>query len=554
MNAPQALLEINDLRIAFGGQTVVHGLNLRIQHGERVALVGESGSGKSVTALSVLRLLESAQLTGQVLWRGQDLLLRSPAEMQRIRGEEIAMIFQEPMTALNPLMTVGQQISEVIQLKKLLRRNDADARAVQWLADTGIDDPERRFAAYPHQLSGGQRQRAMMAMALACEPQLLLADEPTTALDASLRLQMLQLLADLQRKTGMAVLLITHDLALVRHFADRVAVMEKGQVVEQGALAQVFSRPQHPCTQKLLDSRPRRDGLADAAPHPPTLAEPLLQAKNLQVHYPMAKPGFRQWFQKHHFTALKAADFSIFPGTTLGVMGESGSGKSSLAQAVLGLIPYGGQLSFGGQTWQNVPTKDKALRQRVQVVFQDPYGSLSPRMTVGEIVSEGLRWHAPHTPEPQIEAQVLSTLAEVGLSSDDFPDLLNRYPHAFSGGQRQRIALARALVIDPDLLILDEPTSALDVTVQKQILQLLQALQKKRGMAYLLITHDIDVLRAMAHQVLVLQSGEVVEAGEALRVLLEPSHAYTRRLLSAFPEGGAAGLETAHPFPSKSHT
>jgi microcin C transport system ATP-binding protein len=389
----------------------------------------------------------------------------------------------------------------------------------------------------------------MMAMALACEPQLLLADEPTTALDASLRLQMLQLLADLQRKTGMAVLLITHDLALVRHFADRVAVMEKGQVVEQGALAQVFSRPQHSYTQKLLDSRPSRDGLADAAPHSMTLAEPLLQAKNLQVHYPMAKPGFRQWFQKHHFTALKATDFSIFPGTTLGVMGESGSGKSSLAQAVLGLIPYGGQLSFGGQTWQNVPAKDKALRQRVQVVFQDPYGSLSPRMTVGEIVSEGLRWHAPHTPEPQIEAQVLSTLAEVGLSSDDFPDLLNRYPHAFSGGQRQRIALARALVIDPDLLILDEPTSALDVTVQKQILQLLQALQKKRGMAYLLITHDIDVLRAMAHQVLVLQAGEVVEAGEAARVLREPSHAYTRRLLSAFPEEGVAGLETAHPFP-----
>ena len=289
MNAPQTLLELKDLRIAFGGQLVVHGLNLCIQAGERVALVGESGSGKSVTALSVLRLLESAQLTGQVLWHREDLLLRSPGEMQSIRGDEIAMIFQEPMTALNPLMTVGQQISEVLQLKKLLPRREADARAVQWLADTGIDDPDRRFSAYPHQLSGGQRQRAMMAMALASEPQLLLADEPTTALDASLRLQMLQLLADLQQKTGMAVLLITHDLSLVRHFADRVAVMEKGRLVEQGTLSEVFSNPQHPYTQKLLDSRPSRAGLSKAMGHPP----PVLEAHNLQVHYPISRPGFR---------------------------------------------------------------------------------------------------------------------------------------------------------------------------------------------------------------------------------------------------------------------
>ena len=534
MSAP-ALLELKDLRIAFGGQVVVHGLNLRIEAGERVALVGESGSGKSVTALSVLRLLEAAQLNGQALWCGQDILLRSTTEMQSIRGDEIAMIFQEPMTALNPLMTVGQQISEVLQLKKMLSRRDADARAVQWLADTGIDDPKRRFLAYPHQLSGGQRQRAMMAMALASEPRLLLADEPTTALDASLRLQMLELLSDLQLKTGMAVLLITHDLALVRHFADRVAVMEKGQLVEQGTLADVFSKPQHTYTQKLLNSRPSRDGLAQTAfparPHD----QPLLEAKNLRVRYPIRKPGFRNWFQKHHFTALQGADFLITAGTTLGVMGESGSGKSSLAQAVLGLIPHDGILSFVGLTWQNVPAKDKALRQRVQVVFQDPYGSLSPRMTVGEIVSEGLRWHAPQTPETQIEAQVLDTLAEVGLSAAEFPDLLNRYPHAFSGGQRQRIALARALVIQPDLLVLDEPTSALDVTVQKQILQLLQSLQTKRGMAYLLITHDMDVLRAMAHHVIVLQAGQVVEAGQALQVLTQPEHAYTQSLLSAFP-------------------
>ena len=532
MNTPQALLELRNLHIAFGGQAVVHGVNLSIQAGERVALVGESGSGKSVTALSVLRLLESAQLSGQVMWQGQDLLRQTPAEMQRIRGDEIAMIFQEPMTALNPLMTVGQQISEVLQLKKGLPRREADARAVHLLSETGIDDPQRRFGTYPHQLSGGQRQRAMMAMALASEPKLLLADEPTTALDASLRLQMLQLLSDLQQKTGMAVLLITHDLALVRHFADRIAVMEKGHLVEQGALQQVFSKPQHPYTQKLLDSRPSRDGLALASP----IATPLLVAKGLQVRYPMAVPGFRGWFQKHDFTALHGADFSISPGTTLGIMGESGSGKSSLAQAVLGLIPFEGELSFGGQTWHGVPGRDKALRQRVQVVFQDPYGSLSPRMTVGEIVSEGLRLHQAQMPEPDIEARVLATLAEVGLSRADFPDLLNRYPHAFSGGQRQRIALARALVVDPELLVLDEPTSALDVTVQKQILKLLQALQKNRQMAYLMITHDIDVLRAMAHWVMVLQNGQTMEAGPADQVLHRPQHDYTRSLLAAFPD------------------
>jgi microcin C transport system ATP-binding protein len=533
MSTPQALLQLKDLRIAFGGQAVVHGVNLSIQAGERVALVGESGSGKSVTALSVLRLLESAQLSGQVLWQGQDLLKRTPAEMQRIRGDEIAMIFQEPMTALNPLMTVGAQISEVLQLKKLLSRRDADARSVQLLAETGIDDPERRFGAYPHQLSGGQRQRAMMAMALASEPKLLLADEPTTALDASLRLQMLQLLADLQQKTGMAVLLITHDLALVRHFAYRVAVMEKGVLVEQGTFQAVFEQPQHPYTQRLLSSHPTREGLVDM---PPSVTSPILQARHLQVRYPKAVPGFGAWFQKHHFTALQGADFSLSPGSTLGVMGESGSGKSSLAQAVLGLIPFSGELSFAGQTWQGRPAQDKALRRQVQVVFQDPYGSLSPRMTVGEIVSEGLRLHQPHWTPEETEQRVRAALAEVGLVGEGFADVLNRYPHAFSGGQRQRIALARALVVEPALLVLDEPTSALDVTVQKQILELLKALQKKRGMAYLLITHDVDVLRAMAHQVMVLKSGQVVEQGLAEQVLSHPHHPYTRSLVQAFPE------------------
>ena len=540
MNAPQALLDIRGLRIALGGHVVVHGLDLRIAAGERVALVGESGSGKSVTALSVLRLLESAELTGQVLWQGQDLLQQSPAEMQRIRGDEIAMIFQEPMTALNPLMSVGQQISEVLQLKKLLPRRDADARAVHLLSETGIDDPERRFSAYPHQLSGGQRQRAMMAMALASEPKLLLADEPTTALDASLRLQMLQLLADLQVKTGMAVLLITHDLALVRHFADRVAVMEKGHLVEQGSLDEVFVQAQHPYTRRLLSSRPDRQGLVrDEADHDPGMtasgARPLLEAKGLRIRYPMPVPGLRGWFQKHYFTALQGADFQIRAGRTLGVMGESGSGKSSLAQAVLGLIPFEGVVSFAGQSWQGRPAQDLGLRRRVQVVFQDPYGSLSPRMTVGEIVAEGLQLHHPQATATEVAQRVWQVLEEVGLTRQAFPDLLNRYPHAFSGGQRQRIALARALVVEPDLLVLDEPTSALDVTVQKQILDLLQSLQKKRGMAYLLITHDVDVLRAMAHEVMVLQAGVIVECGPARDVLTQAQHPYTLSLVNAFP-------------------
>ena len=540
MNAPQVLLDIRGLRIAWGGHAVVHGPDLRIAAGERVALVGESGSGKSVTALSVLRLLESAELTGQVLWQGQDLLQQSPAEMQRIRGDEIAMIFQEPMTALNPLMTVGQQISEVLQLKKLLPRRDADARAVHLLSETGIDDPERRFSAYPHQLSGGQRQRAMMAMALASEPKLLLADEPTTALDASLRLQMLQLLADLQVKTGMAVLLITHDLALVRHFADRVAVMEKGHLVEQGSLDEVFDQAQHPYTRRLLSSRPDRQGLVrgEADQDPGMTASgtrPLLEAKGLRIRYPMPVPGLRGWFQKHYFTALQGADFQIRAGRTLGVMGESGSGKSSLAQAVLGLIPFEGVVSFAGQSWQGRPAQDLGLRRRVQVVFQDPYGSLSPRMTVGEIVAEGLQLHHPQATATEVAQRVWQVLDEVGLTRQAFPDLLNRYPHAFSGGQRQRIALARALVVEPDLLVLDEPTSALDVTVQKQILDLLQSLQKKRGMAYLLITHDVDVLRAMAHEVMVLQAGVIVESGPARDVLTQAQHPYTLSLVNAFP-------------------
>ena len=525
-----ALLDIQDLRIGFDGTEVVHGVNLSIAPGERIALVGESGSGKSVTALAILRLLEAAQLSGSVRWQGRELLSLDEREMRAIRGDEIAMIFQEPMTALNPLLTIGQQIAEVLELKKGLSWQQAWQHVQELLQDVGIDEPERRANSFPHQLSGGQRQRAMMAMALASEPKLLLADEPTTALDANLRLQMLELLAQLQARTGMAVLLITHDLALVRHFAQKIAVMEKGHLVEQGDCAAVFASPAHPYTRKLLGSRPDRSGLASA----PAYGSPILEVRQLRVQYPVPLPGLRGWFRQGRFEALRGADFSIRCGMTLGVMGESGSGKTSLAQAVLGLIPSEGTLDFAGQRWQGRPAADRPLRRRVQVVFQDPFGSLSPRRTVGEIVAEGLQLHQPQLSNDEVQTRVLATLAEVGLTAEAFPGLLSRYPHAFSGGQRQRIALARALVVEPELLVLDEPTSALDVTVQQQILSLLQDLQRRRGMAYLLITHDLDVLRAMAHEVLVLQGGQVVESGAAEQVLARPAHPYTRGLLAAF--------------------
>ncbi len=524
------LLAIEGLRIAFDGSEVVHGVSLSIAPGERLALVGESGSGKSVTALAILRLLESAQMTGSVRWQGRELLSLDEREMRAIRGDEIAIVFQEPMTALNPLLSIGQQIAEVLEFKKGLKPTEAWQRVYLLLQDVGIEAPERRARSYPHQLSGGQRQRAMVAMALASEPKLLRADEPTTALDANLRLQMLQLLARLQERTGMAVLLITHDLALVRHFAQKIAVMESGHLVEQGDCASVFARPVHAYTRKLLASRPDRAGLAPCPDDGPDV----LQACGLRVSYPVPLPGLRGWFRRGRFDALQGADFSIRAGMTLGVMGESGSGKTSLAQAVLGLIPHQGRLDFGGQTWCGQPAAERALRRRVQAVFQDPFGSLSPRRTVGEIVAEGLQLHQPELGRAALQSRVLDTLAEVGLTPQAFPGLLSRYPHAFSGGQRQRIALARALIVEPQLLVLDEPTSALDVTVQQHILVLLQTLQQRRGVAYLLITHDLDVLRAMAHEVLVLQGGQVVESGRAEQVLAQPVHPYTQGLLSAF--------------------
>ena len=536
------LLDVSDLRVAFGDKEVVHGISFQIAQGEKLALVGESGSGKTISALALLRLVEGGQITGSVQLSGpqpstsdRSLLSLQEREMRAIRGQDIAMIFQEPMTALNPLITVGRQIAEVLQLKKGLTRAEAAQESVRLLAQTGIPEPERRAQAFPYQLSGGQRQRAMIAMALACRPRLLLADEPTTALDVTLRGQILDLLDDLRQQNGMAVLMITHDLNLVRRFADRVIVMENGHIVEQGPVAEVFANPQHAYTQKLIDSRPVRDVVEQ--PVNPSHGTPMLQAQALRVGYPVPLGGVKGWFRKGEFVAVQGADFTLPPGQTLGVVGESGSGKSTLALAALGLLPHGGTLRVQGQGWagnslQNTPA-NQALRRVVQVVFQDPFSSLSPRLTVEEIVGEGLKVHQPGLSTAQRRDQVLAALAEVGLSEAQFPGLLARYPHAFSGGQRQRLAIARALIVQPQVLVLDEPTSALDVTIQKQVLVLLQRLQRDKGLAYLLITHDVDVIRAMAHQVLVMKDGAIVEAGPVQQVLDAPQHPYTQRLLAA---------------------
>jgi len=556
------LLEVNNLRVSFAGKEVVRGIDFSIQPGEKLALVGESGSGKTVTALSLLRLVQNAAISGKATFAGHDgavdLLSLPERALRGIRGQDIAMIFQEPMTALNPLFTVGEQIAEVLQLKKALTPAESAQAAIKLLADTGIPEAARRAGSYPHQLSGGQRQRAMIAMALACQPKLLLADEPTTALDVTLRTQILDLLTGLQQRNGMAVLLITHDLNLVRRFADRIAVMEDGRIVETGPVAQVFDQPQHAYTRKLIDSRPARDvveGRADPA------AAAVLQARDLRVTYPLPIPGVRGWFRKGEFVALHGASFQVPAGQTLGVIGESGSGKSTLALAALGLHPHQGQLLAAGLAWSRDAGSNKRIRRAVQVVFQDPFSSLSPRMTVEEIVGEGLRVHEPGLSAGQRRERVLQALADVGMGEAQsfvagphqdekhplggqqatrsegargqyFPGLLQRYPHEFSGGQRQRLAIARALIIQPQLLVLDEPTSALDVTIQKQVLQLLQKLQRERGLSYLLITHDVDVIRAMAHQVMVLKDGEVLEAGSVDEVLERPQHPYTQTLVA----------------------
>ncbi|MCX4145464.1 dipeptide ABC transporter ATP-binding protein [Paraburkholderia madseniana] len=524
------LLELDHLHVTFGDTVAVNDVTLAIQRGERVALVGESGSGKSVTALSILRLLSDAQVSGSIRFDGQDLLAKSEREMRGMRGSDIAMIFQEPMTALNPLYTVGDQIAETIVVHDGVTANEARKRAVALLGRTGIAEPGKRVNSYPHQLSGGQRQRAMIAMALACRPRLLLADEPTTALDVTIRAQIVELLLELQRdeaeKRGMAVLLITHDLNLVRHFAQRIAVMEQGVLVESGSVEQVFESPQHPYTQRLLASRPQRT-VVPVLPISPVL----LEARDVSVDFKTKLPGVSGWFRSGHFRAVADANVSVRQGETLGIVGESGSGKSTLAMALLGLQrTVHGEIEFQGRALGSYRGAEQtALRSNMQVVFQDPFSSLSPRQTIERIVGEGLALHRPQMSQEARRDKVVSVLREVGLDRT----VLYRYPHEFSGGQRQRIAIARALVLEPRILILDEPTSALDVSIQQQVLKLLAGLQQKYNLGFVFISHDLAVIGAMAHRVAVMQNGSIVESGDVEQIFATPAHPYTRKLLKA---------------------
>ena len=539
-----SLLRFEDLCISFGAgrreKFAVNHLNLEIGRGERVALVGESGSGKTLTALAPLRLEpEGAKVTGKILWNPNanpdpvDLLSLSIENIRRIRGREIAMVFQEPMTALNPLFTIGNQIIEAVQIDQpLLSKSECIDAAVDLLRKTGIPEPEKRFYSYPHQLSGGQRQRAMIAMALACKPRLLIADEPTTALDVSLRLQILDLLKELQEESkeqGMGILLITHDLNLVKHFAQRVAVLNQGNLMEAGTTKQVFEHPTDPYTRALVNSEPVRE-LAPVLP----LAPVLLKAESLSVAYPSSESS--SWFKKvPPHKVLKKVSFQLKQGETIGVIGESGSGKTTLGMAVLGLLGDSGAQVTGevdvlGKDWQKLTSAERrAMRASLQVIFQDPFGSLSPRMNVLQIVAEGLDVHFPNLTSDERESRVIDILKEVGLDRS----ALTRYPHEFSGGQRQRIAIARALILRPQILVLDEPTSALDVSIQKQVLALLSELQKKYNLAYLMISHDLAVIRAMSHEVMVLKEGRVVEFGETESLIKHPGQVYTKELFVA---------------------
>jgi microcin C transport system ATP-binding protein len=521
------LLEVEHLTVRFGASTVVNDVSFAIAPGEKFALVGESGSGKSITALSVLRLVDAATTSGVISFEGADLLQKPEREMCGIRGADIAMIFQEPMTALNPLYTIGNQIGEVLELHEGLRKNAARARAIELLTRTGIPEPERRVDAFPHQLSGGQRQRAMIAMALACRPKLLICDEPTTALDVTIQAQILALLDELQAEMGMALLFITHDLNLVRRFTHRVGVMERGVLVEMGETATVFGNPQHAYTRKLLASRPQR------VVQPLAADAPVLVAGN-DVGVTFTIP--QGWFARRHFEAVRHATLQLRRGETLGIVGESGSGKTTLGMALLALQPIAsGQVEMGGQRIDNADrTALRAMRKRMQVVFQDPFASLSPRMTVGQIVGEGLALHRADLSQAERDQLVLAMLDEVGLSeAHGVSHVLQRYPHEFSGGQRQRIAIARAVVLRPEVLVLDEPTSALDVSVQQQVLALLAELQRHYGMSYVFISHDLAVVRAMSHRVMVMKNGDVVEEGEAQALFDAPRDSYTKALLAA---------------------
>ncbi|MCW9036130.1 MAG: ABC transporter ATP-binding protein [Rhodospirillales bacterium] len=525
------LLKVNNLSVSFGsgeGEVkAVHGVSFEIEKGETVALVGESGSGKSVTALSVMQLLpypHASHPQGSILYRDEELIGASHGKMSHIRGDEIGMIFQEPLTSLNPLHCIEKQISEVLLLHRKVKPAQATERVKELLNLVGMEEAHSRLKDLPHQFSGGQRQRIMIAMALANEPDLLIADEPTTALDVTVQAQILALLKDLQAKLGMALLLITHDLGIVRHMADRVCVMTEGKIVEQGETEQVFSKPQHTYTQHLLAAEPK--GQPNVAPYKMQL--PMMMGKNIKVWYPIKGGLFRRVLG--HIKAVDGIDLEIRPGKTLGIVGESGSGKSTLGRALLRLEKSEGDITFEKQSLQGLSFEElRPLRHEMQMVFQDPFGSLSPRMSVGAIVGEGLEVHAPAMGRLERDEIIAETLVEVGLD----PEARHRYPHEFSGGQRQRISIARALVLRPKLIVLDEPTSALDMSVQAQIVDLLRDLQDRHNLAYVFISHDLKVVRALSHDIVVMKEGKVVEKGTTDEVFNSPQTDYTRALMAA---------------------
>ncbi|MBT3071743.1 ABC transporter ATP-binding protein [Rhodomicrobium sp. Az07] len=528
--AEAPLIEVRNLAVKFSGTApdvfAARDVSFDINKGETLALVGESGSGKTVSALSILRLLPVGDATnpiGEIWFEGQDLLKAKEADIRRVRGNRISIIFQEPMTSLNPLQTVETQVSEVLKVHKGMSNTAARKRTLELLTKVGIRDPESRLGAYPHQLSGGQRQRVMIAMALANEPDLLIADEPTTALDVTIQAQILDLLKDLQRELGMALLLITHDLGIVRKMADRTCVMKDGLVVERGAAEEVFTNPQHPYTKQLLAAQPKGE-----APPLDETAPVVLKADDLKVWFPI-KRGFLQK-TVDHIKAVDGVSFKLRAGQTLGIVGESGSGKTTLGLAMLRLISSEGKIVYAGQRIDGLKSREmRPLRREMQIVFQDPFGSLSPRLSVGQIIEEGLLIQNPDMSREERRARVSAALDEVGLN----PEWQDRYPHEFSGGQRQRISIARAMILEPRFLMLDEPTSALDVSVQAQIVDLLSGLQKKRGLAYLFISHDLKVMRALASYVIVMRNGVVVEEGPTREIFEHPKSDYTKALIAA---------------------
>jgi len=519
-----SLLDVENLTVRFGERTVVEGVSFHLDRGETLALVGESGSGKSLSALSILQLLPPGGVsTGRIVLHGQSMIGTPESTLRQLRGGVAGMVFQEPMTSLNPLMRIGKQIAEAVTLHRRMAGEALRRRVIDLLGQAGFADAEHRLDAFPHQLSGGQRQRVMIAMALANDPALLIADEPTTALDVTIQAQILKLLAAQKAARGLALLLISHDLAIVRRYADRVCVMKNGRIVEAGAVNQVFGFPIHPYTCALLAAEPR------GAPPPIALSEPVLtQAEDVRVHFPIRRGLLRR--AVGYVKAVDGVSITVHDGETVGLVGESGSGKSTMGYAALGLEHATGHIRFEGHEIAGMDRRRlRRLRARMQIVFQDPYGSLSPRLPVGDIVGEGLAVHEPHLSAAARAARVAEALEEVGLPAS----AIERYPHEFSGGQRQRIAIARAMVLKPRFVVLDEPTSALDMSVQAQIVDLLRRLQTDHKLGYLFISHDLKVVKAMAHRVVVLRNGRVVEQGPAADVLERPQHEYTRALIAA---------------------